>query len=307
MKEKLAKIVDDIGPVLAGFQIAVSVVGFFGIGAVAKWILENWLPFTRWVWAELFAWVRLPEISTAEKDALTTLAFFAPMAVSSLFVWLMRVRPVETASPSVDTAAIAKETRHRVYAAVVGCIFMVIVGGSVIEDTITLFTTKEPESENAQSSEALLNKDVFAAIGVVGTLVGFICLAAAVLVAAIKLSPKLLKGAERWFVSVTRFAKPITFSAAASAISATTSIIQVAISLVSVGTVGGGIIYAAGQLGPIRTVAPLLVLLFLVATVFLNPGRLLRTAGVIVAFVVASLGWDAAVWVVNAVERASDA
>ena len=290
--KKVAKVVEEIGPLLAGFQIAVAVVGFFGIGAVAKWILENWLPFTRWVWSELFAWVHLPEISTAEKDALTTLAFFAPMAVSSLFVWLMRKRVVETELSPVDDSAIGKEIRRRLYATVIGGAFMVVVGGTVIEDTITLFTTEEPATEAPateapateapateapESSEALLDKDVFAIIGVVVSVVAIIGMVTMVLVTVLRVNEKVAARAERWLGSITRFAKPININIAAQAIGATTSIIQAIFGLLSFGTVGGGIIYAAGQLGPIRTVAPLLVLVFLVATIFLNPGRLLRT------------------------------
>ncbi len=78
-QRRLRFILDEVGPVLAGFQIAVSIVGFFGIGAVAKWVIENWLPFTRWVWSEMFSFLHLPNISIEEKDSLTTLAFFAPM------------------------------------------------------------------------------------------------------------------------------------------------------------------------------------------------------------------------------------
>ena len=73
-------------------------------------------------------------------------------------------------------------------------------------------------------------------------------------------------------------------------------------SLFSFATTFGGIAFAATQLGFIRTLSPMLVLISILSTVFLNPRRLLQTAGVVVAFVMASMGWDAAVWIVEMVE-----
>lgn len=98
----MRRLFDELGPLLAGFQIAVSIVGFFGIGAVAKWILVNWLPFTRWIWSEIFEYLYFPEISSAEKDALTTLAFFAPMAISSAITWFRKDTTVETDTVSAE-------------------------------------------------------------------------------------------------------------------------------------------------------------------------------------------------------------
>ena len=47
----------EIGPIIAGFQLATYVVSFFGIGAFATWVLERWLPFTRWVWDTIISFL----------------------------------------------------------------------------------------------------------------------------------------------------------------------------------------------------------------------------------------------------------
>lgn len=73
-----------IGPLAAGFQVATIVLSFFGLGAVASWLIRHWFPFTRWVWGQVLEYVHLPEITDAEKDALTTLVFFLPLGLYAL-------------------------------------------------------------------------------------------------------------------------------------------------------------------------------------------------------------------------------
>jgi len=280
MKNTIRKFLDDVASVLAGFQLAGGVISFFGIGAIAKWILEHWLPFTRWAWGEIFAYIRLPDISAAEKDSLTTLAFFVPMAISSAISWWTRERTLLDTSRS--QADVAKELRARIYAAIAGTIFMVIVGGGVIQDTISLFMPVVTNSEK----EGLLDTEAFAWIGLFAMVVTLI----ASISAMIYWIKRRISTWRRHFISAA-------MSVAASGMSAI-------MSLVSFGAMFSGIVIAAGELGPIRTVAPILVLLSLLATIYLNPARLLKTAGVVIALVVASLGWDLALWAVEAVETA---
>lgn len=301
----MRKLLDEIGPLLAGFQIAVSIVGFFGIGAVAKWILENWFPFTRWVWSELLTLVNLPDLSKAEKDALTTLAFFAPMAISSFISWRTRDRSEPEQEPTPEAMmASSKELRLRIYASLIGAAFMVIVGGSVIQDTITLFTTEAAVEEVAEANEPILNVESFARLGLFFTILGLIAAIAAALYFLTRLNGKLRERTDRFFGWLGSNARPIKRVVSHAALSTAWGVISSLASLVSFATTFGGIVVAANELGPIRTVSPLLVLVFLMATVLLNPARLLKTAGVVIAFVVASLGWDFAIFVVQAVENA---
>lgn len=301
----MRKLLDEIGPLLAGFQIAVSIVGFFGIGAVAKWILENWFPFTRWVWSELLTLVNLPDLSNAEKDALTTLAFFAPMAISSFISWRTRdkAEPEEAQSPQGITDS-SKELRLRIYASLIGAAFMVIVGGSVIQDTITLFTTDAPADVVSEESEPLLDVEAFARLGLLVAVLGLIAAASALIYWLTRKNRRLREKTDRFFQWLGLNAKPIKSVVSGAAMSTAASIITSLSSLVSFAAASSGIVFAASQLGPIRTISPLLVLVSLLATVLLNPARLLKTAGVVIALVVASLGWDLAIFIVRAVENA---
>ncbi|MEM0921909.1 MAG: hypothetical protein AAGF44_07930 [Pseudomonadota bacterium] len=72
------------GPIAAGFNVGSYILGFFGAGALARWLIEHWFPFTRWAWGQLLQILSLPEITESEKDALTTLVFFAPLGLWAL-------------------------------------------------------------------------------------------------------------------------------------------------------------------------------------------------------------------------------
>jgi hypothetical protein len=301
----MKKFLDDVGPLLAGFQIAVSIVGFFGIGAVAKWILEHWLPFTRWIWGEIFAFIQFPEVTTQEKDALTTLAFFAPMAISSFVVWYTRNRISRGGSRDEATSDLAaKELRLRIYASFIGAFFMIIVGWGVIQDTILLFTTRIEEGIAEEAASPLLDIELFARIGLFFAIIGGVIAFSAVLYWLTRRIEVLKKRTDRLFEWLASNAPPIRAVVSSAASSMAAAVIGAMTSLVSFAAVFGGIALAARQLGPIRTAAPMLVLVSLLATIFLDPARLLKTAGVVIALVVASLGWDFAIYVVRAVETA---
>lgn len=301
----IKKLFDEIGPLLAGFQIAGSIIGFFGIGAIAKWILEHWLPFTRWVWDEFFSFVNLPEISVQEKDALTTLAFFAPMAISSFISWYTRNSPERKGpwgnAPAEDAS---KEIRLRIYAALVGTTFMVVVGGSVIQDAVVLFTTEAEPALEETAETPLLDIELFARLGLLVAVLGLILALSAALYWLSRRNKKLKSMTDDWFQWLSSNAKPIRYFVSQAAAGFAGTVVSSMASLISFATSFGGIALAAGQLGFIRTASPMLVLVSLLATVFLDPARLLRTAGVVIALIVASLGWDLAVFVVRAVESA---
>jgi len=75
-----------LGPILAGFQAAAALVGYAGLGAFAKWVADNWFPFTRALWEKLISYLDLGiDLSAAQKDALTTAVFFLPMVIWSIF------------------------------------------------------------------------------------------------------------------------------------------------------------------------------------------------------------------------------
>ncbi len=117
--------VQEIGPILAGFQLATAFVGFFGIGAFASWVLVRWRPFTHWVWDNFFGWLQLPAITEPEKDALTAVVFFLPMAFWSL------IRRFYFEAEDIVTL-------FTVLAATIASLgFVFLVGGSLIQDTFS--------------------------------------------------------------------------------------------------------------------------------------------------------------------------
>jgi len=78
-------IIRALSPILAGFKLATIVIGYIGAGSISKWIIEQWYPFTRWLWDNIFSYLNLPKIGQIEKDSLTALLFFLPMGISGTF------------------------------------------------------------------------------------------------------------------------------------------------------------------------------------------------------------------------------
>jgi len=87
----------------AGFHLYVILGEFLAFGAFASWLRSNWVPFTRQVWAYIVD--HLPVINLrlddADKDALTSAAFFAPLFLNAYlrrrapaFPWMARRWPI---------------------------------------------------------------------------------------------------------------------------------------------------------------------------------------------------------------------
>ncbi|MEW8409841.1 MAG: hypothetical protein AB2696_13490 [Candidatus Thiodiazotropha sp.] len=268
-KYSFKQALDDFGPVLAGFQIAVSVVSFFGIGAFASWVIERWLPFTRWIWTEILAYIKLPDISDPEKDALTAVAFFTPMAVSAL---LNRKIIIET-----ELEDRGKLIRVRVFALVVGAIFMYLVGSRVVTDMLDMVG-------NFDFSAIKSLIDVFQILLVPAALVPI---------------------AYKFYVTKFTTLKEDDPDKYHKVYSMVLMISQIGVfSIMFLIVTGGGIWLASQGIGWIRAFAPLLVLICLGVTVVFHPNRLLNTAGVVIAFVLSSVGWEFALFVVEVIENA---
>jgi hypothetical protein len=118
---QIAKAIRNFSAMLAGFQLAISLVGFFSLTALAKWIVSEWIPFTRWVWDQISLRFNLPIFSDIEKDALTNLAFFTPMAISSVVFYIVDGKNNEN-RPNYPLALI------------LGFGFFIIMGRDVIQE-----------------------------------------------------------------------------------------------------------------------------------------------------------------------------
>lgn len=305
MAKRFLAVLAEFGPVFAGFQIAVAIVSFLGVGAISDWLLTNWFPFTRWVWGQIVLNINialnidLPELTLAEKDALTTTLFFLPLGISAV------VHRLRTGAPAVKGTLLDREFRSRIYALLIGAGFIYVMGGSVIRDAVEafgLFISGLRADENNNTAELfgfLLIGDAqdsgsfFEEFGIWVAGASSVAVIAG-LVAGFRTRRQARADnsddapLERTLRNATKWVG--TFS-------------MVVAQLAAVGSIGSAFL-TMGTLGWVRLSSIVVVLISLISCVFLNPARLLRTAGVVLALVVTSLVWDLGVFIVHAIEAA---
>lgn len=122
IKDDIKLVLTELSPILAGFKLAVMVVGYFGLGSVAKWIISYWYPFTRWVWDQVAIQLSFPELPLIVKDSLTALIFFLPLGITAIF---QRIRGEDK-----------DEGRHRISSALFGFLFLFLICKDVIGSII---------------------------------------------------------------------------------------------------------------------------------------------------------------------------
>ena len=130
MKDTLIKIFRDFSAILAGFKLAIIVISYFGFGSLAKWVLEQWYPFTRWMWDNVFAYLNLPEITDIEKDALTAIFFFLPLGATAIIAPSNRIRDLD--SP-----------RIQLISAPLGLLFIYAICGNLITFVLSTVNVKD--------------------------------------------------------------------------------------------------------------------------------------------------------------------
>lgn len=86
MSENLRGLLSEFSALLAGFKLGMILIGWFGFGSVAKWVIEHWYPFTRWIWDMVAISFNFPALPIAVKDSLTALVFFLPLGLTALFL-----------------------------------------------------------------------------------------------------------------------------------------------------------------------------------------------------------------------------
>ena len=112
---------------LAGLKLTAAFMTFFGIGTIGQWLISTFYPFTRLLWSDLLSWLKLPDISNLEKDALTALLFFLPLGVSSAISALFKQDEVD----SQDALRADRTT-----AIIFGTLFFLIVCGGLITNLL---------------------------------------------------------------------------------------------------------------------------------------------------------------------------
>ena len=114
------EILKGLSVILAGFKLATIVMAYIGAGSVAKWVIDRWYPFTRWIWDQVVDFLTLPMLTDMQKDSLTALVFFAPLGVSS--VASMRKRSNSSTNSQISS-----------FASILGALYIVIVCKEILE------------------------------------------------------------------------------------------------------------------------------------------------------------------------------
>jgi hypothetical protein len=112
---------------LAGLKLTAAAMTFFGIGTVGQWLITTFYPFTRLMWRDFLYWLKLPDISNLEKDALTALLFFLPLGISSAISAMLRRDPADTGD-GLRT--------DRTTAIIFGMVFFLVICGGLVTNLL---------------------------------------------------------------------------------------------------------------------------------------------------------------------------
>ncbi|MEL7151763.1 MAG: hypothetical protein AAGK71_13580 [Pseudomonadota bacterium] len=85
IRDDLKSVLKELSSILAGFKLALIVISYFGLGSVAKWVISHWYPFTRWIWDRFCVFFSLPTFPDVLKDSLTALVFFLPLGIVAIY------------------------------------------------------------------------------------------------------------------------------------------------------------------------------------------------------------------------------
>lgn len=146
------------GPASAALHVFAQVALVFELGLIGSWIRSNWIPLTRRIWSELFAYMEILDFrpSDAEKDALTAAAFFVPLAVTAGVLWL-RERGVDDGDAEYGGPTIAPTMRVAAFFASVAILFF--VSQQVIADALSVYN---------ESAKGLQSVELFSMVSIIG-------------------------------------------------------------------------------------------------------------------------------------------
>ena len=123
LKHDIKSVALELSPILAGFKLGVIVIGYLGLGSVAKWVISYWYPFTRLLWDSVAHFLSLPIFPVIVKDSLTALVFFLPLGMTAIWQKL---------SGKTDS-----NDSHRIMGAVFGLLFLFIICKDVMSSILS--------------------------------------------------------------------------------------------------------------------------------------------------------------------------
>lgn len=269
-KEDLKSILTELSPILAGFKLAVIIIGYFGLGSVAKWIISYWYPFTRWIWDQVSITLFLPEFPIIVKDSLTALMFFLPLGIVAV---LHHLKGTNTGT-----------SNHRFWGAVFGFIFLFVICKDTFGSIYEAISFKAHQSEGNNKSW----------LEVMGVLISFVIL----LTALYLLRKKALASPQTessFFNVIRQFFEWINMSLDKNKL----TILKVNV-FVSLGFPIYTLSSAIGVANTDETIPIILasvimffILLSLLLSIFFSPKKLFITTGASIAFILAAMFFEA--------------
>jgi len=254
-----------LSPALASVQIYALLPAFVAIGPIAATLKEKWIPISRAFWDVVFEEFEFFNVAltNAEKDALTAMVFFAPLALTTIFAHVLN-----TPDTNEDVELKGKLIRSsllRSIAFVVAIAVLVVISPQIVGDSIRLLT----------STDEQVSTD-FISIIAYSVLIIFALFVFSLFFIRSRISfwPKLLA----YF---------------------TTGVGVIEFMLI-VAPFLAGAFFVSQQIGPVRTWAVVAVVISIFMVITVRPVRLLQLAGVVLLLVLSGYAWELAMQVNDA-------
>lgn len=240
------------GPATAAFHVFAQIALILELGSIGNLVKSLWLPFTRFVWSEIFSYFEFIDFhpTDAEKDALTAAAFFTPLAVTAGLLWLRDRGTNDGDTEYGPTPLTASLMRVAAFFASLAILFF--VSQQIIVDALSIYD---------QTSKGLKAVELFSLLSIVG--LGAIVVT---LILFYRLDTEIRKSF-------------LIFGATIGAI-------------FEFFVVGAPVVFAAyfavTELGMIRSAALLLVTFCIVLAISVRPAKVLQVAYFVIGLILAS-------------------
>lgn len=244
-----------LGPLFAGIHIFSQIALFFSLGKFAAIIRDHWNEVTRKLWDLFFEHLAFLQISISdkEKDALTAIAFFLPLAISSVGIALWDKSHKSTKSESKKPSwSFLRSFAFRISSVFVAIAILAVVSKQVVADISAIIDGTEPD----QHLVKFVSISSFIFLGFCGLLMVIV-----------------------FIINPDNRRKIIAWGATGAGL----------FEILLIGTpVTLGVMVASSQLGPIRTAAVFLVTLSILLTAAIKPIRITQIAIVVLTLIAAS-------------------
>lgn len=246
-----------IAPGFAAFDTFTHLHSIFELGSTAAAIREHWRPVTREFWSWLLNNVfHLPiDLTTADKDSLTAVAFFAPLAITSVVRALSKQVPSEK---SELNSGVVQSSLIRSAAILLAIGMLFLLSRQLVLDFLSLL---DLGGQNYRVTPVL----------------SFLAFAVLAIYAAIAFATYFAR-------SGISFRRQLVRLATTSA-----GIVEL---LIFAAPLVIGVYFATSQLSDIRVFSIAVVIVSILATIAVSPRSIIIMAYCIFGLAIASLAWD---------------